>query len=157
MGLWHHAAGSPDQWAHRACAMVWRRVYPGNECSLKAARTFPAYMLQGTGFSDDAEWIAGELVSNALKYTRSGRPGGWFGVEVGLSRDTAWISVRDLGGVLVPTLVPPMLASPYAESGRGLAAVAALASCLEVAGDASSGHTIRAVLNLTAEPTGPQP
>jgi hypothetical protein len=61
------------------------------------ARKFAAFLLADAGCGDDAEFIAAELVSNALLYTRSGMPQGWFGVQVVLGK-VACIAVRDLGG-----------------------------------------------------------
>jgi hypothetical protein len=63
-----------------------------------------------------------ELSANAVAHTASGR-GGVFTVEVHIPRDgVARVAVTDDGGASVPAA---RSASPMAESGRGLAMVAA--------------------------------
>jgi anti-sigma regulatory factor (Ser/Thr protein kinase) len=152
MDVRHNASDSSDEWLHRDDAMVWRQTYPGHGTHIRAARKLPALLLDGTGVAEDAEWIAGELISNAIKYTRSGEHGGWFGVEVGLRRRSAWIAVRDQGGATVPTLVPPAPMGELADCGRGLYTVVKLASRLDIAGAPRVGHTICAVVDLATEP-----
>lgn len=152
MYIRHHVSRSPNEWLHRHDAMVWRQIYPGHGAHVRAARQFPALLLGRAGLADDAEWVAGELISNAIKYSRSGEHGGWFGLEVGLWRRSAWVAIRDQGGASVPTVVPPAPADEMVAHGWGLCTVAKLASRLEITGAPRAGHTVYAVFDLAAEP-----
>lgn len=75
---------------------------------------------------DDLELLASEVLTNAVRYTASGRCGG--GVDVGLlvRPGSLRVEVTDDGGALsVPHLVE---SSGWQESGRGLLMVATLAA-----------------------------
>jgi anti-sigma regulatory factor (Ser/Thr protein kinase) len=150
MYMRHHVSRSSDEWLHRHDAMVWRQIYPGHGNHVRAARQFPALLLGSAGLADEAEWVTSELVSNAIKFTRSGAHGGWFGLEVGLWRRSAWIAICDQGGASVPTLVSPAPADELIEGGRGLCTVAKLASRLEITGAPRVGHTVYAVFDPAA-------
>jgi hypothetical protein len=132
--------------------MAWRRVYPGRTDQAAAARRFVAFLLADTGRGDDAEFIAAELVSNALLYTRSGalsgRQHGCFGVEVMLGQ-FACIAVHDLGGGGVPCLMPEQDAyGVILEHGRGLLGVSKLAVSLGFEGSPVEGHKVWAELEV---------
>jgi serine/threonine-protein kinase RsbW len=87
----------PERWLHCGDALTWRRAYPGRADRAASARRFAGFMLADAGCGEDAEFIVSELASNAILHTRSGEPGGWFGIEVALG-EYAHIAVRDLGG-----------------------------------------------------------
>jgi hypothetical protein len=132
--------------------LVWRRVFPGRMDQAPAARRFARFLLAGTPFADDAELVVGELAGNALRHTRSGRPGGCFTVEVGLTtarRDPVPVSVLltvyDLGGGGVPCLAPGGFSDE--ECGRGLSIVAALSTRTGHQGGPATGHRVWAYLS----------
>src|SRR5690606_25630567 len=87
--------------------MVWRRVFPGRGDQAALARKMVRVLLEDTPRADDAEWIAAELVSNALLHTRSGAPGGHFLVEVARGLHAARVMVYDLGGSGIPVFYGP--------------------------------------------------
>src|SRR5262245_21572592 len=65
--------------------LTWRRVFPGSLEQAPEARRFVRFLLDGSMFTEEAELIAGELVGNALRHTRSGQPDGHFTVEIALT------------------------------------------------------------------------
>jgi anti-sigma regulatory factor (Ser/Thr protein kinase) len=133
--------------------MTWRRVFPGRLDQVARARSWTAMLLADTSRAEDAELILTELVSNALLHTRSGEPGGWFGVEITLGRH-ARIAVHDLGGRPTPQLVctAPESDDVLAEHGHGLRVVQDLAALVGVNGSPASGHTVWALLALEPSP-----
>ncbi len=68
---------------------------------------------------------ANELATNALLHSRSGQPGGSFGVALTWNQETIQIAVQDQGGLGEPCLKSPLQAT---ESGRGLYLVDSLAA-----------------------------
>ncbi|WP_431932770.1 ATP-binding protein [Nonomuraea jabiensis] len=131
--------------------MAWRRAFAGREDQSAPARRMVGQLLADTGRAEDAQWVTAELVSNALRHTRSGQARGFFVVEVLRGADVAQIVVYDLGGGPAPDFSrtpgsPPELA----EHGRGLAGVAELAVRVGAAGDAITGHAIWAELAFTS-------
>ncbi|MCW2902551.1 MAG: putative anti-sigma regulatory factor, serine/threonine protein kinase [Streptosporangiaceae bacterium] len=147
-------SGPSGQWLRSSGVMVWRRAYPGRMDQAASARKLPAYLLADTGRGEDAEWIAAELVSNALLYTRSGERGGWFGIEVMLG-ERAQIAVRDLGGRGVPRVSPEQAGGQLREHGRGLLGVSRLARAMGFSGSPDLGHTVWAQLDIRTEPQRP--
>lgn len=141
---------SPGGWLNQPGAMLWRMVFPGRADQVAVASTLPALLLAGTGLTRDAEWITSELVTNTLRFTRSGECGGWFGVEVTLGI-AAGIAVYDLGGGGIPQVVPPSPHRAAAERGRGLRVVSALASRMGIQGDPATGHMVWVQLMLGTE------
>ena len=127
-------------------SMTWRRVFAGRADQVAPARKFAAYMLADTGRADDAELIACELISNALLHSRSGEPGGWFGVEVTRHGDVQ-IAVYDLGGKGTP-LLPDTAGNDSSEHGRGLHVICDLAAEIGVRGSPEDGHLVWARLDL---------
>lgn len=53
----------------------WRRVFPGREHEVRAVRQWIAGLLPDCSSRDDVVTVAVELVTNALKFTASGRGG----------------------------------------------------------------------------------
>ncbi|MGW0805573.1 ATP-binding protein [Nonomuraea sp. NPDC002799] len=130
--------------------MAWRRAFPGRADQSAPARRMVGRLLADTGRMEDARWVAAELVSNALRHSRSGQARGFFVVEVLRGADVVRIVVYDLGGGLVPDFSRTPGSSPeLAEHGRGLAGVAELAVRVGAAGDAVTGHAVWAELALT--------
>jgi serine/threonine-protein kinase RsbW len=84
-------------WLGCAAPGVLRYVFPGLPEHVHEARTLVKDAFTGTDREDDAALIVGELASNAIFYTRSGREGGWFGVELSFG-SLVRIAVADLGG-----------------------------------------------------------
>lgn len=132
--------------------MAWRRAFAGRGDQSAPARRMVGRLLADTGRGEDAEWVSAELVSNALRHSRSGQDRGFFVVEVLRGADVARIVVYDLGGGSVPdfSLTPGSLPG-LAEHGRGLAGVAELAIRFGAAGDASTGHAVWVDLAVTEE------
>jgi hypothetical protein len=98
-------------------------TYPGTAASVSAARGLVRRTLAGALRVDDTELIAAELMSNAIRHTPSGQDGGTFTLTIQYAPGLARIEVGDLGG---GTWHPPPCDS-FAEYGRGLAIVTALA------------------------------
>lgn len=142
---------SPRVWSGTA----WRRAFPGRGDQSAVARRMVGQLLTDSGRVDDARWVTAELVSNALRHSRSGRERGFFVVEVLLGADVARIVVYDLGGGSSPDFSRTSGSVPeVAEHGRGLAGVAELAVRVGVAGDAVTGHAVWAELALAEEAAG---
>ncbi|MFI9836353.1 ATP-binding protein [Nonomuraea sp. NPDC051941] len=136
--------------------MAWRRAFPGRGDQSAPARRMVGQLLADTGQVDDARWVTAELVSNALRHSRSGRERGFFVVEVLRGIDVARIVVYDLGGGPSPDFSrAPGSVPEAAEHGWGLAGVAELAARTGIAGDAITGHAVWADLALEPVPAEP--
>ncbi|RFU39438.1 ATP-binding protein [Actinomadura logoneensis] len=103
----------------------WCRAFPGEAVQAAAVRRFVALLLDGCPVLDDVLLAADELVVNAVRHTKSGRPDGVFTVELRRGLGMVAVAVRDQGG---PTEPIASDAGDYAESGRGLRTVSALAT-----------------------------
>nr|WP_061294091.1 ATP-binding protein [Herbidospora cretacea] len=125
-------------------------MFAGRGDQAAPARRFVKQAFVDTERADDAEWIAAELVSNALSHTRSGDPGGHFVVEVRRAGHQARVVVYDLGGYGTPRLVPPV-GGELDENGHGLPGVSALAAKVGASGDPISGHAVWADLDLNEQ------
>jgi anti-sigma regulatory factor (Ser/Thr protein kinase) len=89
------------------------------------ARRFVGELLAGCPARETLMTCVSELCANAIRHTASGR-GGVFIVEVARPRDgVARVAVTDDGGPSRPEAATP---APTAESGRGLAMIAACTS-----------------------------
>jgi anti-sigma regulatory factor (Ser/Thr protein kinase) len=123
-------------------------TFPGLAAIVPSARRFVRGVLADLPRADDMELIASELVSNAIRHTPAGDPGGEFTVTVRTGPDWARIEVSDTGsGEWHPD---PDDGSPDDEYGRGLAIIAALADKFGHVVDAS-GQTVWAEVCWTAE------
>jgi serine/threonine-protein kinase RsbW len=140
--------------------LIWRRAFPGTLDQASQARKFARFLLGTTPFADDAELIVGELAGNALRHSRSGRPGGHFTVEITLisashkslnspgEAVSVLITVYDLGGGGVPQVGDDTeRADSYDENGRGLGIVAAIADRVGYQGTPATGHRVWAYLS----------
>jgi anti-sigma regulatory factor (Ser/Thr protein kinase) len=153
-GKWSY--GSSAEWLASSGPMSWRRTYPGRADQAAVARRFAASLLAGTGRGEEVEFIVSELVSNALRYTRSGEKGGWFALEVALT-ELAYVAVTDLGGGGRPAVqLEPTLGEPC-EGGWGLLGVSKLAVAIGIHGNPQVGHTVWADLAPVADEGEPQP
>jgi serine/threonine-protein kinase RsbW len=101
------------------------RTFRGTPASVPEARRFVAELLVGCPARETLMTCVSELCANAIRHTASCR-GGAFIVEVARPRaGVARVAVTDDGG---PSVHEPGTPGPMAESGRGLAMVAACTS-----------------------------
>ena len=92
---------------------------------VRVARAFVAGMLGPShGSADVAMLLASELVTNSVRHSGSGVPGGLVTVTVTTRGEDVRVEVTDCGGDGVPVLLP---AAGAAEGSRGLRLVEALA------------------------------
>jgi anti-sigma regulatory factor (Ser/Thr protein kinase) len=104
------------------------RVFKGEPGQVPAARAFVAAALAGCPARETLSACASELAANAVAHTASGA-GGVFAVEVSRpANGVALVAVTDLGGPGEPAIRPRNAWDELAESGRGLALVAACSS-----------------------------
>ncbi|MFD0683369.1 ATP-binding protein [Actinomadura fibrosa] len=115
----------PAATAEAVPPLYWRRSFPGEVEQARAVRRFVGCLLVGCPFLDDVLLSVDELVVNALRHTKSGRPGGTFTVEISCTDGAVSVAVIDEGGPSEPAAA---VADVYAESGRGLRTVSAIAS-----------------------------
>jgi anti-sigma regulatory factor (Ser/Thr protein kinase) len=101
-----------------------QRIFAGSADQVRFARDFTRRALDGCPVADDAEFLVGEIATNAIVHTASGN-GGVFTVIIWRSDTRVEVEVRDGGSVTVPA--PRRRAEP-GESGYGLGLVEALAS-----------------------------
>jgi anti-sigma regulatory factor (Ser/Thr protein kinase) len=127
--------------------MRWRRVFPGRADQVTAARMFAASLFAGTGKEEDVAVVVAELTSNAVRHSRSGAEGGWFGLEVTL-QDVAYIAITDQGGGCVPAIRSEQPGCEPRVNGRGLLMVSRLALSVGIHGSPEAGHTVWADLRL---------
>jgi anti-sigma regulatory factor (Ser/Thr protein kinase) len=106
----------------RSDTLLWTRRFAGTPEQVGPVRRFVASLF-ADGDADEAIWVASELATNAISYSRSSRPGGSFEVQV--MRGLLWADVRvvDAGGDAAPTIVKPEPGDDLAERGRGLYAI----------------------------------
>ncbi len=115
-----------------------RPVYPsqafaGSGVQVQAVRDFVAGSFAGHPAAADAVLVASELAANAIMHSASGQDGGLFMVHLTqVGADFLAVMITDQGGPGEPHDVQ---AGPDAESGRGLAVVGSLTSCLTWFGD----------------------
>jgi anti-sigma regulatory factor (Ser/Thr protein kinase) len=120
-----------------------RRTFPGRPEALSSLRHWVRDLLRGHPRADDAELIASELGTNAVRHTASGTAAGSLRVAVRLAGRSVAIAVTDQG----TADSSPEVRHPGAEStrGRGLDIVTALADALSIEGT-HRGRTVTAVL-----------
>jgi len=115
------------------------RVFPGQPAQVVAARSFVAAALTGCPAREVLLTCVSELAANAIAHTASGA-GGMFAVEVSRpAAGVAMVAVTDAGGPGEPFVRD---ADELAESGRGLALVAALSSRWGHHGAPGGGRTV---------------
>lgn len=112
------------------CLREGRRPFAGTD-DLHLMRTWLSKRLTESGMSTDdltnmALTVVNELAVNAITHTASGGTGGTYSVAYRWSHCCLWVAVTDQGGVdTVPVAGDLDL---LAESGRGLAIIAAMVS-----------------------------
>jgi serine/threonine-protein kinase RsbW len=100
----------------------WRRVFPGHQRELAGLRRWLSSLLPECPARDDVFSVATELGSNALEHTASGKPGGWFAVEITWHQKALLVAVADCGGPASPRVIDDL----DGERGRGLLLVQGL-------------------------------
>ncbi|GAA3833777.1 hypothetical protein GCM10022226_63930 [Sphaerisporangium flaviroseum] len=153
--------------------MVWRRTFPGLREQASRARALVRCLLADTHWVDDAEFVAAELVNNALLHTRSGDPGGYLVLELVRRPSDIRVGVYDLGGDRSPDLAVAIkdiqpdtprtspasgrddhdLDGDLTESGRGLLTVRRLACRVGCQGDPAAGHLVWALFTAAGRPS----
>ncbi|MFG2005830.1 ATP-binding protein [Spirillospora sp. NPDC048911] len=129
--------------------MYWQRTFPGRPEEARQARSFLRALLPTHPGLDDMLQVVDELVVNAIRHTRSGEAGGTFRVRVLTDAACIAVSVIDEGGPGRPVRRAP---GGLAESGRGLALVAALSVRWFWSGSGRS----RAITACFAAPSHPE-
>lgn len=135
------------EWLWGPEPMRWRRVFSGRADQVSAARLFAASLFAGTGREEDVAVVVAELASNAVRHSRSGAEGGWFGLEVTL-QDLSYIAITDLGGGCVPAIRSEQPGCEPQVNGRGLLVVSSLALSVGIHGSPPLGHTVWADMDL---------
>lgn len=119
--------------AQRVGVSCWRRRFAGRPEQVSAARRFTQLLLADSAVAVDAAWAIGELATNAIRYSRTGEPGGTFTVEVWRWRGFTQIQVTDAGGDGMPALPVEDPATQISKGGwppegqMGLCGIGALA------------------------------
>ncbi|ROO87528.1 hypothetical protein EDD29_5136 [Actinocorallia herbida] len=161
------SAGSEIGWQSATPPGALRFTFPGVPAQVREARKLVEKLFAGTGREDDAGLIIDELANNSILYTRSGEPGGWFGVELAFGT-LVRIGVVDLGGAgwLIGEARPRRddtragddfagLDDPDLDGislgGRGLSIVARLAVTTGACGSDDRGHFVWADLALPSD------
>ncbi|HEY3958673.1 MAG TPA: ATP-binding protein [Streptosporangiaceae bacterium] len=105
---------------------VSHRMFPGVPESVARARRFTVSALEGCPAAGDAVLAVSELAGNAVSWSRSGEPDGWFVVQLEVTAHAgAVVYVSDQG--------PGMGRPAGSEGGRGLRIVAAISQAWGVA------------------------
>ncbi|MFD3689013.1 ATP-binding protein [Nocardiopsis sp. NPDC058631] len=100
-------------------------MFPSHVDEVARVRAFVRALLDGHPTVDDAELVASELATNALRHSRSAAPNALFVVRVRDHGDRVRISVADYGNDEKWDGTPDS-PDPMAEHGRGLLLVASL-------------------------------
>jgi len=114
------------------CMRERRRPFAGTEADLHLMRTWLTKRLTESGLSTDdmtqvAVFVVNELAENAVKHTISGRGGTYTVCYRWQTTGHLWVAVADMGTDTDAVPTPGDLDDLEAETGRGLAIVAALA------------------------------
>lgn len=140
-----------QEWMRAPARMAWRCVFSGEMDQVRQARRMVEALFAGTGRENDAGLIVSELATNTLLHTRSGKVGGWFGVELRLPDEgPAYLGVFDLGGAGIPQFKRQQPEREPSVGGFGLAIVKELAMELSRVGNPQTGHTVWVYIELKA-------
>ncbi|GAA3526613.1 hypothetical protein GCM10022419_001640 [Nonomuraea rosea] len=120
----------------------WCRSFPGARAQISEARQFIAGYLGDRCEADTAQLVVSELATNAIRHTRSGLPGGRFGVTLHAGSTLLIVAVHDEGSPTTPHLRE---ADDEDQSGRGLYLVETLSARWGVHGD-HAGRTVWALI-----------
>ncbi|WP_378062975.1 ATP-binding protein [Actinomadura yumaensis] len=119
--------------------MCWRWGFPGRPDQVAQVREISRPLLAGHPLEGDILLVLSELLSNAIRHTRSARPGGLVVTEVRRWRRGVAVAVIDQGGPNEPVLrTAGETLDAFAEGGRGLLTVDAYATWWRWHGDARS-------------------
>ncbi|MEW1839559.1 ATP-binding protein [Nonomuraea angiospora] len=122
----------------------WCRNFPGTRPQVREARQFVMSYLGDRPETDIAQLVVSELATNAIRHTRSGLPGGRFGVTLHAGSTLLILAVLDEGGPTAPHL---RQAENDDQSGRGLHLVETLTMRWGVHGD-EVGRAVWALISL---------
>ena len=124
----------------------WHHTFPGTADQVRGVRHLVRMRLPD---HPDAALVASELVTNAILHTRTGQPGGSFGVLIERRPNgSARIEIEDEGGPITFGTVDAPTAEfvhQAREGGRGLALINELVTLWGTKGDAT-GRTVWAEL-----------
>ncbi len=133
----------PQTPAPAIAPITWARSFPGTADQVGQARRFLAGLLGDCPGAGDAVLCLSELAANAVRHSRSARPGGLFTVRV--SRAGRWlrVGVTDEGGPWAPRAAGD-------GDGRGLLIVRSIAGGVRIGdpGIDSPGRTVTFELRL---------
>lgn len=146
-------SGRHSPWAALTVSS-WARAFPGTAREVSLARQFVTSLLDGSPLRDDCVVVVSELFTNAVRHTRSGRPGGLVVVQLSRWLLGVRIAVTDQGSALQPVIRNPGSHREPTDSGNGLYLVGRLSRRLEWHDDAS-GRTVSAVLGRPLSAQGP--
>lgn len=105
------------------------RIFPARPDQVSQARAFLGRVLHGCPKIYEAQVICSELVTNALRHSRSALPDGHVTVRAEVrERDYIWLEIEDQGGDWNQ-------GSHDGDGGRGLEIVAALSDYWDIRGD----------------------
>lgn len=104
------------------------------------------------GLLAKAVFIVNELAGNAIRHTASGQPGGTYSVTFSLGDHHLWVAVYDQGGSKTVPTAGDMELGLLAESGRGLAIIAAEAHRWGHGPTPGGGRRTWAILPIAAIP-----
>ncbi|MBS2533134.1 ATP-binding protein [Catenulispora sp. NF23] len=107
-------------------------TFPGSRESIHEARAWTQHVLGEALGVDDVVLVASELVTNAIRHTTSGLPGGTFTVHLAAFTNRWRVRVDDAGGPTEPRV--QIVDDDEDEVGRGLVMVASLSSAWGVLG-----------------------
>jgi anti-sigma regulatory factor (Ser/Thr protein kinase) len=112
-------------------------VSPDARVNVREVRAYLHEVLDGAGVDlGDVDLMAAEVVTNAVRHTASGRPGGHVWATVVATDDAIRVEITDEGGTAAEPRIPPY---PVL-SGRGLLIVQELAARWDWSRD-DGGHT----------------
>lgn len=123
---------------------LWRS-FPGTNRQVGVVRQMIADYLGNGPSAEVAQFVASELVTNALRHTRSGLPEGRFRLTLDNRDNLLVIGVTDQGGPADPPQVRHV--GVDAPGGRGLYLVEDMATLWGVYGD-PHGRTVWALIQL---------
>ncbi|MEY9859737.1 anti-sigma regulatory factor (Ser/Thr protein kinase) [Catenulispora sp. GAS73] len=109
---------------------------PGTRENVHEARVWTQHMLGDALGAEDVVLVASELVTNAIRHTASGLPGGTLTLHLAVFTNRWRIRVDDAGGATEPQV--RTVDDDEDEAGRGLAMVASLSSTWGFLGDCNA-------------------
>lgn len=142
-----------DLAAMEDAAVLGRIVIPGRAEQVRAARAFVARVLQKLATPDDAAphnaaLLTSELVTNAIRHSRSGEPGGSVLLAVWAVAGGIGVEVTDSGSA---DSSPVVKDDVYTCAGHGLFLVAAVADQWGYRRGADAGTTVWFRIGLSAD------